>query len=49
MCAATSLGVINTPTVLMLSGIGYQAELQCLGILLVPHLRGVRENFKTIF
>src|SRR5258708_5843534 len=33
-----SLGAINTPKVLMLSGIGDQAELQRLGILLVQHL-----------
>jgi choline dehydrogenase len=41
-----SLGAINTPKVLMLSGIGDQAELQRLGIPLVQHLPGVGQNFQ---
>src|SRR3981189_317403 len=40
-----SLGAINTPKILMQSGIGNQAELQRLGIPLVQHLPGVGENF----
>jgi choline dehydrogenase len=41
-----SLGAINTPKVLMLSGIGDQAELQRLGIPVVQHLSGVGQNFQ---
>jgi choline dehydrogenase len=41
-----SLGAINTPKALMLSGIGDQAELQRLGIPLVQHLPGVGQNFQ---
>jgi len=41
-----SLGAINTPKVLMQSGIGNQVELQRLGIPLVQHLPGVGENFQ---
>jgi choline dehydrogenase len=41
-----SLGAIHTPTVLMQSGIGDQAELQRLGILVVQHLPGVGQNFQ---
>jgi choline dehydrogenase len=41
-----SLGAINTPKVLMQSGIGNQAELRRLGIPLVQHLPGVGENFQ---
>jgi choline dehydrogenase len=41
-----SLGAINTPKVLMQSGIGDQAELQRLGIPLVQHLPGVGLNFQ---
>jgi choline dehydrogenase len=41
-----SLGAIHTPKVLMLSGIGDQAELQRLGIPAVQHLPGVGENFQ---
>jgi choline dehydrogenase len=41
-----SLGAINTPKVLMQSGIGNRAELQRLGIPLVQHLPGVGENFQ---
>jgi choline dehydrogenase len=41
-----SLGAINTPKVLMLSGIGDHAELQRHGIPLVQHLPGVGQNFQ---
>jgi choline dehydrogenase len=41
-----SLGAINTPKLLMQSGIGNQAELRRLGIPLVQHLPGVGENFQ---
>jgi choline dehydrogenase len=41
-----SLGAIHTPKVLMLSGIGDQAELQRLGIPAVQHLPGVGANFQ---
>jgi choline dehydrogenase len=41
-----SLGAMNTPKILMLSGIGDQAELQRLGIPLVQHLPGVGQNFQ---
>jgi choline dehydrogenase len=41
-----SLGAIHTPKVLMLSGIGDQAELRRLGIPVVQHLPGVGENFQ---
>jgi choline dehydrogenase len=41
-----SLGAIHTPKVLMLSGIGDQAELQRLGIPCVQHLAGVGQNFQ---
>jgi choline dehydrogenase len=41
-----SLGAIHTPKVLMLSGIGDQADLQPLGIPLVQHLPGVGKNFQ---
>src|SRR6267154_3557229 len=44
-----SLGAINTPKVLMLSGIGDRAELQRLGIPLVQHLPGVGQNFQDHF
>jgi choline dehydrogenase len=44
-----SLGAIHTPKVLMLSGIGDQAELQRLGIPVVQHLPGVGENFQDHF
>jgi len=44
-----SLGAINTPKVLMLSGIGDQIELQRLGIPLVQHLPGVGQNFQDHF
>jgi choline dehydrogenase len=42
-----SLGAINTPKVLMLSGIGDRAELQRFGIPLVQHLPGVGQNFQN--
>jgi choline dehydrogenase len=41
-----SLGAINTPKVLMQSGIGDQAELRRLRIPLVHHLPGVGQNFQ---
>ena len=41
-----SLGAINTPKVLMQSGIGNQADLQRLGIPVVQHLPGVGANFQ---
>ena len=41
-----SLGAINTPKVLMQSGIGNQVDLQRLGIPVVQHLPGVGENFQ---
>jgi choline dehydrogenase len=44
-----SLGAMQTPKVLMLSGIGDQAELRRLGIPLVQHLPGVGENFQDHF
>src|SRR5215467_3698611 len=44
-----SLGAIHTPKVLMLSGIGDQAEIQRLGIPVVQHLPGVGENFQDHF
>jgi choline dehydrogenase len=44
-----SSGAIQTPKVLMLSGIGDQAELQRLGIPVVQHLPGVGQNFQDHF
>jgi choline dehydrogenase len=44
-----SLGAIHTPKVLMLSGIGDQAELQRLGIQVAQHLPGVGQNFQDHF
>jgi len=41
-----SLGAIHTPKVLMLSGIGDQAELRRQGIPVVQHLAGVGQNFQ---
>jgi choline dehydrogenase len=41
-----SLGAIHTPKVLMLSGIGDQAELRRQGIPVVQHLPGVGQNFQ---
>jgi choline dehydrogenase len=41
-----SLGAIQTPKVLMQSGIGDQAELQRFGIPVVQHLPGVGQNFQ---
>jgi choline dehydrogenase len=40
---------MHTPKVLMLSGIGDQAELQRLGIPVVQHLPGVGQNFQDHF
>jgi choline dehydrogenase len=44
-----SLGAMHTPKVLMLSGIGDQAELQRLRIPVVQHLPGVGQNFQDHF
>ena len=44
-----SLGAIQTPKVLMLSGVGDQAELQRLGIPVFQHLPGVGQNFQDHF
>ncbi len=44
-----SLGAMHTPKVLMLSGIGDEAELQRLGIPVVQHLPGVGQNFQDHF
>jgi choline dehydrogenase len=41
-----SLGAINTPKVLMHSGIGDQSALRSFGIPLVQHLPGVGQNFQ---
>jgi choline dehydrogenase len=41
-----SLGAINTPKVLMQSGIGDRSELNRVGIPLVEHLPGVGQNFQ---
>src|SRR5262249_24054783 len=41
-----SLGAIHTPKVLMLSGVGDQAELRRFGIPLVQHLPGVGQNLQ---
>ena len=39
-------GAINSPQVLMLSGIGHADELKSLGIPVVQHLPGVGENLQ---
>ena len=44
-----SLGAMQTPKVLMLSGIGDQAELQRFGLPVVQHLPGVGRNFQNHF
>jgi len=41
-----SLGAINTPTLLMQSGVGDEAELTQFGIPVVQHLPGVGKNFQ---
>jgi choline dehydrogenase len=41
-----SLGAINTPKVLMQSGIGNNSELQRFGIPVVQHLPGVGQNYQ---
>ena len=41
-----SLGAINTPKLLMQSGIGNETELQRFGIPIVQHLPGVGQNFQ---
>ena len=44
-----SLGAINTPKVLMQSGIGDEVELKRFGIPLIQHLPGVGRNFQDHF
>src|ERR1700747_537591 len=44
-----SLGAMHTPKVLMLSGIGDEAELRRLGIPVAQHLPGVGQNFQDHF
>ena len=44
-----SLGAIHTPKLLMLSGIGDEAELKRLGVPVVQHLPGVGQNFQDHF
>ncbi|MFG1463869.1 GMC family oxidoreductase [Xanthobacter sp. DSM 24535] len=44
-----SMGAINTPKVLMQSGIGHEDELRRLGIPVVQHLPGVGKNFQDHF
>jgi choline dehydrogenase len=44
-----SLGAIHTPKVLMLSGIGDEAELRRLGLPVIQHLPGVGQNFQDHF
>jgi choline dehydrogenase len=44
-----SLGAINTPKLLMQSGIGDETELQRFGIPRVQHLPGVGQNFQDHF
>src|SRR3979490_879762 len=44
-----SLGAMHTPKVLMVSGIGDEAELQRLGIPVIQHLPGVGQNFQDHF
>jgi choline dehydrogenase len=44
-----SLGAIQTPKLLMQSGIGDESELRRLGIPLVQHLPGVGQNFQDHF
>jgi choline dehydrogenase len=41
-----SLGSIQTPKLLMLSGVGDEAELKRIGIPVVQHLPGVGQNFQ---
>jgi choline dehydrogenase len=41
-----SMGAINTPTLLMQSGVGDEAELKRFGIPVVQHLPGVGKNFQ---
>jgi len=41
-----SMGAINTPTLLMQSGVGDEAELKRFGIPAVQHLPGVGRNFQ---
>jgi choline dehydrogenase len=41
-----SLGAMNTPKLLMQSGIGEAGELRRLGVTLVQHLPGVGQKFQ---
>jgi len=41
-----SMGAINTPTLLMQSGVGDEAELKKFGIPVIQHLPGVGKNFQ---
>lgn len=41
-----SLGAINTPKLLILSGVGERAHLQAFGLDVVQHLPGVGQNFQ---
>ena len=41
-----SMGAINTPKILMLSGIGDETQLRAHGIEVVQHLPGVGQNFQ---
>ncbi len=41
-----SLGAINTPKLLMLSGLGARAPLEALGLPVLQHLPGVGRNFQ---
>jgi choline dehydrogenase len=41
-----SLGACHTPKLLMQSGVGDRAELQCFGIPVIQHLPGVGANFQ---
>jgi choline dehydrogenase len=41
-----SLGAINTPKLLMLSGVGERAHLRSFGLDVVQHLPGVGQNFQ---
>ncbi|QWW72577.1 GMC family oxidoreductase [Rhizobium sp. WYJ-E13] len=44
-----SLGAINTPKILMLSGVGNTDHLKAIGIVAKQHLPGVGENFQDHF
>ncbi|MCV7167309.1 GMC family oxidoreductase N-terminal domain-containing protein [Mycobacterium stomatepiae] len=44
--AVLSMGAINTPKVLMHSGVGDERQLRCFGIPIAQHLPGVGMNFQ---